>query len=149
MRTGSTWLCDLLRDRGVGDPDEYLEPRLRTALIDEWGIEQDGYFPELWARRSPGGVFGTKVFWAARFYPWVDGDLTRVFSCPLDEVRWVLLTRDSHEQAVSWITARRTGRIFGPPPRPKVRYTEHEVACYEELVREHTLSWQYWFRDLN
>lgn len=147
LRTGSTWLCRMLADRGLGRPDEYLEPRVRDALLALWGVPPGRYYRELWARRSPGGVFGIKLFWGQRFFPWVGGDFSRCLPVPLGRARFILQTRDSREQAISWVTARRTGDMFAGPPRPRVWRTRLEVAAFEQLVREHTESWRYWFRD--
>lgn len=152
LRTGSTWLCRLLTERSLGLPDEYLEPRVRDPLIAGWGLKHSGdYIPELWLRRTANGVFGIKLLWGQRDYDWV-GDWDRVIPAPVADVRWILQTRDPHEQAASWLTARKSGLIFAKPgaaAEKHTRHDEHELAAYVELAHGHTAGWRRWFRERN
>ena len=133
-RSGSTLLCDLLRQtRLAGLPDEY---KPRSAWPGRYHAE---YFWEFRDDRcTPNGVFGVKLMWSQLLE--LDGDIqyygvsdhpdrhARV-SHFLGNVRYVRLRRRTRiEQALSWLKARMTGEWTPLPgetrpgwPRPPTR----------------------------
>jgi LPS sulfotransferase NodH len=71
-RTGSSELCRYLIAAGIGVPYEYFNPHLARPLAQRWGGSGDplsetglgSYIDLLRRRRSPNGVFATKLqFW--------------------------------------------------------------------------------------
>lgn len=125
-RSGSTWLCEELSWRGLGDPLEYLNPAYVKFLAWRWGCATLAqYRLMLWRTRTTAqGCFGMKIL-AMHFF-----DLIEEFFVPLvdgeppsapDERRrlyvekilpacsyvW-LRRRDKVRQAVSWWVADET-----------------------------------------
>lgn len=142
-RTGGNWLCGLLRRHQVGDPDEYLSPRLSRPLMAAWGSPDIlAYLAELPARRAFRGVYGVKVHWNE-----LQGFTLRdVFRVPLAEVRWVrLVRRDREAQARSWLAAGETGRWYGR----SVEHRDHPadlVARRVAAIEEQEGLWREFFR---
>lgn len=132
-RTGSTYLCELLREAGLGEPDEWLHAgRARTWTTLE----------ELRALRSPGGIFGTKLFWEHR----EDGAIVDFDDLVPVDGGWIFLRRrDTHSQARSYLTALSRDDWIDI----KVPYEEFPpelVTRTEARLRRQVADWERWFR---
>ena len=72
QRTGSYELCRFLTAAGLGVPHEYFHPTYAGRLMKRWGLIENplsdvglgSYIELLRRRRSPGGIFSTKLqYW--------------------------------------------------------------------------------------
>jgi len=145
QRTGSTYLCRLLRSTGVlGNPGEYFDAGARRRMgLEPHANDPEGQFASiLEAGATPNGVYGVKLFppqfdWAART-KWV----TR-----LPNLRFIFLRRwDLLGQALSQARAWQT-----------LQWTSlHEArgqAAYDgKLIQErlleilrHNARWEFYF----
>jgi LPS sulfotransferase NodH len=124
-RTGSYYLCSLLRGVGLGVPDEHLDQGLcAAARRDHLSLER--YLEDLTAVATANGWFGTKLIAHVLRSAFDSGLAPEAFAAWLERhsVRGIRLTRaDAVAQAVSNYVARRTGqwtseggRSSEPPP---------------------------------
>ncbi|HLJ19000.1 MAG TPA: Stf0 family sulfotransferase [Stellaceae bacterium] len=67
QRTGSSWLCGYLLQRGLGVPFEYLNPvyvkriATRLGMSAELGVDIAGFMARLQPLRTRHGIFGMKL----------------------------------------------------------------------------------------
>src|SRR5271163_3248077 len=63
MRSGSTWLCEMLAQLGLGRPTEYFqypyEKNVHFQAIEE--IDEIGQLVSVLGRNSVGGIFASKM----------------------------------------------------------------------------------------
>ncbi len=117
QRTGSEWLCDFLRQRGIGIPFEYLNHAHALRIADrlgcrvgEYAVDLPQYFALLEPLRARHGIFGMKL----------QPDQLRTFSLGNDDeaVRFLrrfdrvllVLRRDRLLQAISLARAHLTNQ---------------------------------------
>ena len=133
-RTGSTYLCGLLRKAGLGNPDEWLHstrPRSWTTL------------EELRTAKAMNGIFAIKIFWTHR------EDLAIVdFDdlLPAGSTAWVYLHRkDINSQARSYLTAVARDEWMETKV-PYLEFAPETIAQWEARLRRRNADWQSWFR---
>ena len=170
-RSGSTLLCDLLRQTdSAGNPQSYFKPEAIPQLAREWGLSGEvqnwdrSYVESVLAHGDAGtGCFAMRIMWSdmaaflgrlRRVYPdfGPDADLLRnVFGID----RFVHLSRsDRVAQAVSLVLARQTGlwhrhadgseRERSAPPGPP-RYDHDEIKAALSVLDEEAIRWSTWF----
>lgn len=136
-RSGSTFLCDLLTEGGLGQPREHIRP----GFIELYnaGYRFDELMGWIIERGTRGGFFGTKLL--SVLVPSFDtagagrNALEEFFRAK--DFRIILLSRDPIEQAVSGYFASRTGLWHVRPgqvfdaAQPTVPYN------WKELYREY------------
>ena len=121
-RSGSNYICDLLKNAGIGNPTEYYYPldfrkRVRFQFRANKKFDPQATSPaEYWRRvcESQGNIVGVKANWNA----------FQVFRSEVDirdlDLRYVYLTRkDKLRQAISWYRADHTEKwsSFAPSAR--------------------------------
>ena len=136
-RSGSTFLCDLLHEAGIGDPREHIRPAFvelcnagyPSAELMRWIIE----------RGTRNGYFGTKllaVFSPAFEDPAAGRNALEEFFREKD-FRLILLSRDPAEQAISGYFAARTG-VWHAQPGQAIEPAHAAVPYnWRELYREY------------
>ena len=170
-RSGSTLLCDLLRQTGsAGNPQSYFRPAAIPELAREWGLTLEmpnwdrSYVDAVREHGNAGtGCFGMRIMWSdmaaflerlRRLYPNVDSDvdaLRNVFGAE----RFVYLSRDDRvAQAVSLVLANQSGlwhrhadgseRERSAPPAPP-RYDDDEINAALCLLDAEAVGWSAWF----
>ena len=141
-RTGGNWLCKLLCEAELGLPDEYISRRIAAPLIREWGIAEEDYWPTLWEKKSPKGIFAIKIHWRELRRKSLNFNPLAVLP-PESKKYWIFQTRDYRQQAISWAQAVRTGVWFGKTPPATA--TEAEIKKFMPPCRSYTINWQIWF----
>ena len=144
-RSGSEWLCDLVKSTNVlGAPMEYLlNPR---DWFSKFGLPNDlpldeylGFLME--HTSTPNGIFGIKGSLA---------ELRPFFDC-FGDVPCVWLHREQRlEQAISWYRATASGvwhvraghRSQVAPP-----FDRTEIIRFLEIIQEREREWTNWFSD--
>jgi LPS sulfotransferase NodH len=131
-RTASEELRRRLRERGLGDPGEWVSDGNWNTWID---------IADLWESQKINDIFGIKLFWAHREREYFS-DFDRIL--PFD-ARWIYLYREDIEsQARSYLTALWSGDWFSIG-NPYVEFPFHHVAITEERIRRWNADWQRWF----
>lgn len=121
-RTGSHFLCDLLRQCcDLGSPFEYLNKGRRQQWLDSASAENPGQMLNLLAQRrtSPSGWFGCKTHWR----DFEDGLTDPGVAAFLANPHYIhIRRRDRLAQAISYVIAGQTKswRSFQPPMREAV-----------------------------
>jgi LPS sulfotransferase NodH len=159
-RTGSSHLCRLMINAGIGIPHEYFNELHIRRLAGRFGIlgaadafqmSADSllrYVQQLFAVRSRDGLFATKIQ-HKQYRLFIQNKIEfNVF----DGANLVYLTRkDVLAQAVSWHFAELTGRWSFDHwnlTRPKEEADFYDVAaintCVDEILAEQVL-WEYFF----
>jgi LPS sulfotransferase NodH len=139
-RTGSTLLMELLRVRGMGNPDEYLHDNRiqlwwpKLAGPDET-FELQRYITLLRQSQSgPDGHFGIKVHYSHFGKHCADSAAVRNFVGGFDKI--IVLRRvDKLAQAVSALKAEQTRRWGAAAPESKVEPSFDPVAIAENIRR--------------
>ncbi len=154
-RTGSTLLCEILRENGIGVPMEYFHKRNHlAALYDRYVPDPDTkefdleYYIELLKtyRTSANGYFGFKVHWGQ--LKWLKRD------CALDKqfpgLKFIYLTRkDNVAQAVSVSKAAYSKQWYSYQDAPEsLTYDEKHIAFCLKTIRKSNARWQEWFEEL-
>lgn len=109
-RTGSTFLCDLLEQAGLGRPKEHLRDDGIGYLLRE-GRDSKKIFERLMSLGGQNGVFGTKFISHFLKTGFTDKDAVSVFFRWLKETHgcaFFYLKRDFIDCAVSYYVARKT-----------------------------------------
>ncbi len=167
-RSGSTWLCEELRWRGLAEPLEYLNPAYVAYLAGRWQCATPPqYRMALWKfRTNAGGVLGMKVLGLHFFNFLSDGleavlnpaqpvtsdeNLSRIvdYLMPDTSLIW-LRRRDKHAQAVSWWMAVKTQEWLRFSPAhadraEKVEYDFSEIKEFYASLKQFDLRWQQFF----
>lgn len=130
-RTGSTYLCTMLRKARLGNPDEWLHPT-RPRPWDS--------LEELRRVRARNDIFAIKLFWTHREDPAiVDFD-------DLEIGAWIYLRRrDLNAQACSYLTAVARDEWAGVQV-PYLDLTPADVSHWEARFHRRNEDWQAWFR---
>lgn len=123
VRSGSTWLCELLTRTAVaGHPNEWFLPQSALFARYAFGVQASDddprYISELKSKVvSANGVFGVKLMWPQMqqimdgIFPWLDQPLRSPFrSCGIfPGLRYIHISRDDDiRQAISFMLATRT-----------------------------------------
>jgi len=122
-RTGSTLLASLLRHRGLGDPDEYLNADRIERLWPSFAGPDAKYDVHRYLqllkenRSSAQGWFGIKVHYFQLIKPFAQLGNIRNFVLSFDRII-VLNRKDKLAQAVSTMKAEQTGN-WGSSPSDK------------------------------
>lgn len=139
-RTGSTLLSELLRDRGLGDPDEYLNTdriaRIWPALGgSDQGFDVDRYVRLLRNAQSASSEhFGIKIHYSHLITHFKDRASIRKFISGFDRI--IVLTRANKlAQAVSALKADQTGRWRASAPTSNVEPTFDPVFIADGIRR--------------
>jgi LPS sulfotransferase NodH len=64
VRSGSTWLCDLLENNGLGHPTEHFNPSLEASAFGKAiakGIPTEKYLEHVIGQKANHGLFFTKL----------------------------------------------------------------------------------------
>ena len=176
-RSGSTLLCDLLRQSGAGQPNSYLRSQDISYWARLWGVRgrntpSDPVFNRAYlaamidAGRGPTEIFGLRLMWqsvseaAERFNAAIrKADLLTQFQQAFGSTLLIHLSRKNMEaQAVSLVRAQQTGlwhvSVDGPerertaPPQPPVFNEGRLREAYDMLVAS-DLSWHNFFSQRN
>lgn len=132
-RTASTYLCNLLRQKGLGEPDEWLN----ATRPRPWNTLE-----ELRDKREANDIFGIKLFWAHR----EDSAIVDFDEVLLPDGKWIYLRReDTHSQALSYLTALRRND-WEDLQVPYATFPPELVARTEALFQRRNEDWQRWFR---
>lgn len=139
-RTGSTLLMELLRLRGVGNPDEYLhDDRIKSwwpklAGPDD-AFDLQRYMALLRQSQSgPGVHFGIKIHYGQLGAHLADRTAVRSFVGGFDKI--IVLSRvNKLAQAVSALKAEQTRRWGAASPEAKVEPSFDPVAIAENVRR--------------
>ena len=137
-RTGSSLLCDLLTQAGLGVPGEYYEPRLEQILTALWTpdhTESIDYMDEVFQRRTVDGIFGMKVVSPS------DYDRAILETNPHKTIR--IVRQDVEAQATSAARAERTGeftRFRHEPPLDHYNVYQDRINHFWSLF-ERTDEW--------
>jgi LPS sulfotransferase NodH len=132
-RTGSTYLCSLLHEARLGNPDEWLH----AGRVRSWTT-----IKELRAQRRVNGVFAIKLFWVHR----EDAAIVDFDDVLPASGKWIFLRRkDTLAQARSYLTAlsREEWADVGVPYEKFPRELELRT---EAKMRRRNDDWNRWFR---
>lgn len=139
-RTGSTLLSELLRTRGLGNPDEYLhKDRIRVWWPKLTGSDEafdlQRYVDLLRQSQSgPSGHFGIKTHYSQLRECLADMAAIRRFVVAFDKI--IVLTRANKlAQAISALKAQQTGRWGAAAPEVNVGPSFDPAAIAENLRR--------------
>lgn len=139
-RTGSTLLSELLRARGMGDPDEYLHENRIRVWWPKLAGSNDGFDVQRYmtllrqSQSGPDGHFGIKVHYSHLRKCLGDPEPIHDFFVEFDRI--IVLTRaDKLSQAVSALKAEQTKRWGAATPKAKVEPRFDPVALAENLRR--------------
>jgi len=139
-RSGSSHLCDMLSNAGIGKPGEYFNPHELTARCEKWKLQarsEQEYLDEVLSAQP--GICGIKLEWSSyqQF----------MASCNLGtlDVRYIFLRRrDKVRQAISWYRASRTDAwsCFDRPVTTDVEYNFAEINWFLRRIHELELNWE-------
>lgn len=150
-RSGSNFLCDLLKSGGLGNPTEYYYPysfaeRRRASFLANPNFNPEaGDAADYWRRieQSQGGyVTGLKTTYES-FGQW----RSEVDLEPL-EIHWIYLVRsDWPAQAVSWLRAEATGlwSKFEKQTGGEPELTREQIRERIETIRYQYVRWNEFF----
>jgi LPS sulfotransferase NodH len=143
-RTGSTYLCDLLRNQGFGNPKEHFRKPL-AAVVRSAGAFGE-VFHEVMRRDSMNGVFGTKIIAHRVFETFTDErDRATFFDWfRANGFKFVRLTRDPIDCAISAYFARETGVWHLSTPPAGDTQSRYESVDYDFEVIS---AWVDYFRE--
>ncbi len=151
-RSGSNYLCDLLKSAGIGIPAEYYYPldfrkRVRCQFPANKKFDPQASGPaEYWHRvcESQGEIVGVK----ANF------DAFQVFRSEVDlrlpDLHYIYLTRkDKLRQAISWYRAdhTETWSSFAPSAREDPPFDRAQIDKYLRYIRENEQNWEQFLAD--
>lgn len=147
-RTGSNFLCSILRASGVaGHPLEYMNGNYLMANYNfaPVGNTRYDYLREMEGRRTtPNGVFGIKTMYFQLVAFFNKQDKPTLEFLKRQNLLIYLYRKNKLEQAVSWFLANKTNvytSIEEGEYSPIIFDGPTMVACLNELVREDSL-WQ-------
>lgn len=166
-RTGSTLLCEALRDTGIaGRPGEYFYEGVEQFLEREWGRQDMPYVEYLngvmRGFATPNGIWGAKVMWV-HFEP----SLARLHQIPeyvrlsrpellshiFPSLHYIWITRrDKVRQAVSQLKAMQTGvwkveKGETPVPAQEPRFDFDAIDFLVQANVMHEVAWQEYFAE--
>lgn len=147
-RSGGNFLDSLLRERGLGNPNEWLNP---DHIAKDWNPEklsvpkdwhqQKFYLPDLWET----DILGIRMHWTHRDECPCIADFDEAF--PSDEqVTWIhLFRRDLLAQANSYLTALTTGE-WSKPNQPYLEdIPEWKIFLQARKFKRQNDDWRNWF----
>ena len=170
-RTGSTYLCSLLKSSGVaGVPESYWRRQDLERWVKSWGLnllpDNPGFYPAylsgmLTAWRTDNGVGGLRVMWGTMdeittalrpIFP-AHADTDRgLLSKAFGEPRFVYLERrDRVAQAVSRLKAEQAdiwhveGESAAAPRAGTYIYDHHQLQSFVFEAEQHNTAWREWF----
>lgn len=174
-RSGTTLLCDLLRQTGVaGAPESYFRQKSLANWCREWAIAgevrpMDADFSQEYlsamrkAGRAGGKTFGLRLMgpdlafacdWLARIHPSIATDRAR-FDAAFGTTRYIHLSRtDKLAEAVSYLRAEQTGLwhstpggddIERIPPTVPDGYDAVRITERMEMLCTYDDAWTCWF----
>lgn len=172
-RTGSTFLCALLKSSGVaGIPESYFRGPDEPAWAARWGVPPaaDGPFDEadyMWAASNAGrtenGVFGARVMWGSMeplveklkiVYPDGGSQPLTLLEGAFGNTRFVHLRRENVlAQAISWLRAEQTdvwhrsASVSSPLQAYAPRFDYGQLRRYSALIEAHNEAWDAWFTE--
>ncbi len=171
-RTGSTFLCSLLRSTGIaGQPESYFRREDETRWAAQWGIlrEDESFaFSEylegtINAGRSENGVFGARIMWGtmtelsgnlAGLYPGVAGSGIKLLQAAFGDVQFLYLKRtDVVAQAISRLRAEQTDLwhvtddTTTTATAQDAHYDFERIGVFVREADEHNAAWEAWFRE--
>lgn len=151
MRSGSNYLCDMLKDAGLGNPTEYYFPYQFEERVSRPGFAANKRFnpqartPREYFRNilesQVGPAAGIKCGWHS--FQVMRDELGEYFETL--NVRYIYLTRrDRLRQAISWYRAAYTQQWsrFDPPGRREPPYNRDEIAKYLHYIELQERSWE-------
>lgn len=168
-RTGSTFLCSLLKATNVaGKPESYFRSQDVDARVEDWNIrEPDGSYRfrdflncVRERGRTDNGVFAARIMWGTmqeltddlRSIGMAGGDLD-VLSEAFGPLKFVYLERqDVLAQAISRLRAEQTNVWHikdtrdWKAARNNAHYDREAIRLYIDESIEHAREWHRWFR---
>lgn len=172
-RSGSTLLCDLLKQTGVaGYPESYFRPESIIEYSSKWGLSNtsedwdNGYLQTVinYANKST-GCLGIRMMWSnfpeflerlKKLHPQYNND-QRALRETIFIDRFIHISRhDKIAQAISLVTANQTGlwhrssdgterQRTKPPEKPF--YSYQQIAEALEMIELEANGWKNWFND--
>lgn len=153
MRSGSSWLCDLLIQAGLGVPAEYYYPLGFPERAARHEFQANPRFnpsvetpADYWrnVQESQGDVVGVKVHWQA-FKVWQH----EVDLGALDLKHIYLTRRDKLRQAISWYRADRTQRwsVFDQPRSSEPPFDRADIEKRIGYIAQYEQFWQTYLSD--
>lgn len=174
-RSGTTLICDLLRQTGVaGTPESYFRQKSLADWCRAWGIAgevrpTDAGFSKAYlsamqlAGRSGTQTFGLRLMgpdltfacdWLARLHPTAQTDRAR-FEAAIGTTRYIHLSRtDKLAEAVSYLRAEQTGLWHSNPdggdieriqPTEPDGYDASRITERMEMLQAYDETWKRWF----
>ena len=144
-RSGSFFLCDLLRSTGkLGRPNEYFEPAaMRRHGAQDYPLDLPGQIAEARHRgATANGIFGAKVF-ASQI---VRAPLASLLDGLNQPAMVYLVRRDLLGQAISFAKTASTGAFFaGQRAHREPVYDFHLIADRIEQLIEWNGAWELYF----
>lgn len=175
-RSGTTLLCDLLRQTGVaGAPESYFRQKSLADWCRSWDIPgevklTDAVFSHSYlsammqAGRAGTPPFGLRLMgpdlsfacdWLGRVHPAASTDHQR-FEAAFGTTRYIHLSRtDKLAEAVSYLRAEQTGLWHGTPagddieriaPTEPDGYDAARITQRVEMLRAYDEAWEQWFK---
>lgn len=170
-RTGSTFLCSLLKSSGVsGRPESYFRRQDERKWAEKWGIVREGephvafgdYLKAaIAAGTTDNGVFGGRIMWGtmdelvanlARLWPEHEGSDKALLERAFGPAQFVYLRReDTVAQAVSLLRALQadiwhvTGEAGTQGAVCAPEYDRESIRNHVEEIEEHNRAWEKWF----
>lgn len=170
-RTGSTFLCALLKSTGVaGIAESYFREPDEPTWAVQWSItrSEDGTFSDadyvraaFNAGRTENGVFAVRIMWGSMeslidklraIYPHEGSKPLDLLELAFGSTRFVHLRRENVlAQAISWFRAEQTdiwhqsAAAASLPKTPLPRFDYDELRRYSVLIERHNKAWDLWF----
>ena len=170
-RTGSTYLCSLLKSSGVaGIPESYWRSQDLNRWAKGWGIDlptdHADFYPAfltamLTAWRNDNGVGGLRVMWGTMdeitaalrpILPEHSHTDRTLIDHAFGQPNFVYLERrDVVAQAVSRLKAEQAdiwhveGSNNAPAPTDAYHYDHDQLQAFVDEAQEHNAAWQHWF----
>lgn len=174
-RSGTTLLCDLLRQTGVaGAPNSFFRQKSLSDWCADWGMTgqidpldrdfSNRFFKAMHrAGTDTSETFGLRLMgpdltnacdWLARLYPAAQSDSAR-FEAAFGLTRYIHLSRtDKLAEAVSYLRAEQTGLWHSHPdgsdreriaPSIADGYDTQQITQRMEMLRAFDDAWDAWF----
>ena len=152
-RSGSTLLCDLMRQTGVmGVPHEYFNLSNHGQVIIQRlnrsgakSMSMEAYFDAIVrSRTTPNGVFGLKAH-PNQFIPFVTNGFVRHY---FSDLRYIYIDRrDLLAQAVSWNMASQTGKWTSEEKETKApEFAFDGIEQAMAVISGQNSLWEHFFR---
>lgn len=148
MRSGSNWLCDLLKRAGLGVPAEYYFPLSFAERSSRHEFPANPHFhpstktpADYWRNieQSQGQVVGLKLGWQS-----FEVLQSEVEISDLDLKYLYLTRRDKLRQAISWYRAGCTKRwtVFNQAKSAEPPFNLAEIDKHLGYIAEHEQHWE-------